>query len=69
MHVWYTQVSALGLCTGYIGCMALVLGAEKGQTPEEREAVGMVTSFSLMAGLCTAHRRRQDWHAMMCHWQ
>tara|TARA_B110000046_G_scaffold66575_1_gene74484 strand:+ start:449 stop:586 length:138 start_codon:yes stop_codon:yes gene_type:complete len=33
--------------------MALVLGAEKGQTPEEREAVGMVTSFSLMAGLCT----------------
>ena len=46
-------MSALGLCTGYIGCMALVLGAEKGQTPEEREAVGMVTSFSLMAGLCT----------------
>jgi len=44
-------VSALGLCTGYIGCMALVLGAEKGRNPEEREVVGQVTSFGLMVGL------------------
>ena len=46
-------VLALGLGTGYIGCMALVLGAERGNTPEEREALGMVTSFALMIGLST----------------
>ena len=44
-------VAALGLCTGYIGCMALVLGAEQGRTPEEKEVVGQVTSFGLMVGL------------------
>jgi hypothetical protein len=44
-------VAALGMCTGYIGCTALILGAEKGRTPDEREALGMVTSFCLMLGL------------------
>ena len=47
------SVLALGLGTGYIGCMALVLGSERGNTPEEREALGMVTSFALMIGLST----------------
>lgn len=44
-------VGALGMCTGYIGCSALVLGAERGRSPEECEVVGQVTSFGLMMGL------------------
>ncbi|KAL1523809.1 hypothetical protein AB1Y20_018731 [Prymnesium parvum] len=44
-------VAALGLCTGYIGCMCLMLGAEQGRGAEESESVGMVTSFCLMLGL------------------
>ena len=31
--------------------MALMLGAERARTPEEKEAAGMVTSFALMMGL------------------
>ena len=46
-------VGALGVCTGYIGCMALMLGGEMGRTPEEREVAGMVTSFALMLGLAS----------------
>jgi len=46
-------VAALGLCTGYIGCSALVLGSERGRTPEEREVIGQITSFGLMMGLST----------------
>ena len=48
-----SAVAALGLATGYIGCMALMLGGEKGRSPEEREVCGMVTSFSLMLGLAS----------------
>jgi hypothetical protein len=33
--------------------MALMLGGEKGRTPEEKEVAGMVTSFSLMLGLAS----------------
>ena len=44
-------VGGLGVCTGYIGCMGLMLGAEHGATSEEKELVGMITSFSLMLGL------------------
>ena len=43
----------LGVLTGYIGCMALMLGGELGRSPEEREVAGMVTSFSLMMGLAS----------------
>ena len=46
-------VGALGLTTGYIGCVALMLGGERGRTPEEKEVAGMVTSFSLMLGLAS----------------
>jgi len=41
-------VAALGLATGYVGCMCLMLGAERGGG---EEVVGMVTSFCLMLGL------------------
>lgn len=44
---------ALGVSTGYIGCMALMLGAERAVTPDEKEVAGMVTSFSLMMGLAS----------------
>ena len=44
-------VSALGVCTGYLGCMCMILGAERGRGGEEAESVGMVTSFCLMLGL------------------
>ena len=44
-------VGALGVCTGYIGCMCLMLGAERGRGAEESESVGMITSFCLMLGL------------------
>lgn len=44
-------VFMLGVCTGYIGCMGLILGAERGRSPEEKETAGMITSFSLMMGL------------------
>ena len=44
-------VSTFGLCTGYLGCMCLILGSERGSGAEVKEMVGMVTSFSLMVGL------------------
>ena len=44
-------VAALGACTGYLGCMCMILGAERGRGTEESESVGMVTSFCLMLGL------------------
>ncbi len=45
-------VFALGVSTGYIGCMSLVLVAEhEGGTPEQKESWGMASSFSLMMGL------------------
>ena len=46
-------VALLGVTTGYIGCMALMLGGERGRTPEEKEVAGMVTSFALMLGLAS----------------
>lgn len=44
-------VGGLGLSTGYLGCTALILGGERGASPEEDELLGMVTSFGLMLGL------------------
>ena len=44
-------VFKLGCSTGYIGCMALVLGSERATTPEEKEGAGLFTSFALMMGL------------------
>ena len=44
-------VFKLGVSTGYIGCMSLVLGTERAETPEEKEGAGLFTSFALMMGL------------------
>ena len=44
-------VFKLGVSTGYIGCMSLVLGTERAETPEDKEGAGLFTSFALMMGL------------------
>lgn len=44
-------VLKLGISTGYIGCMALILGSERATTNQAKEVAGMVTSFSLAMGL------------------
>jgi len=41
----------LGVSTGYIGCMALVLVGEHAGSAEEKELWGTASSFSLMLGL------------------
>ena len=44
-------VFALGVSTGYIGCMCFVFAGEVKGSAEEKEIAGMATSFSLMMGL------------------
>lgn len=51
-------VLCLGICTGYIGCMAFVLGAERDAAPglqaveqQLKARSGSFISFSLMIGL------------------
>ena len=45
------SVFTLGVSTGYIGCMCLILTSEHNGSPEQKESWGMASSFSLMLGL------------------